>query len=218
MEKQRVLIVEDDSFTRVTLGVTVRALGCDVIGEVDSVTQALRIARDKQPSVAVLDLDLGAGPTGIDLARALRRSLPDIGIVMLSTYEEPRLIGPGQPDLPVGTIYLVKRSLADPHVLGWALRQSTDRETWASPSAPDRRTAALTALSDQQIEIMRLVAAGLSNAEIGRRRCMTEAAVGKAVARLIRQLDLRASQDQNQRVLIAQRYFELTGATSARRT
>jgi hypothetical protein len=47
---------------------------------------------------------------------------------------------------------------------------------------------------------------------------MTEAAVGKAVARLIRQLDLRASQDQNQRVLIAQRYFELTGATSARRT
>ena len=76
----------------------------------------------------------------------------------------------------------------------------------------------MTALSDQQIEIMRLVAAGLSNAEIGRRRCMTEAAVGKAVARLIRQLDLRASQDQNQRVLIAQRYFELTGATSARRT
>jgi DNA-binding NarL/FixJ family response regulator len=72
-------------------------------------------------------------------------------------------------------------------------------------------------LSDHQSDIMRLVAAGHSNVEIARRRSLTVPAVEKAVARLIRQLDLQAAPDTNQRVAIAQAYYRLTGAVSARR-
>ena len=72
-------------------------------------------------------------------------------------------------------------------------------------------------LSEGQWEILRLVAAGYTNAEIARRRSLTVPAVEKAVARLIKQLDLHASPDTNQRVSIAQAYFRLTGAVSARR-
>ena len=74
----------------------------------------------------------------------------------------------------------------------------------------------LAALSDQQVEIMRLVAAGFANREIARRREMTEPAVEKAIARLIRHFDLKTGKEQNQRVVIAQLYFQLTGAVSAR--
>jgi len=205
MEKLRVLIVDDDSFTRVTLASTLRALGCTVVGDADSAPTALRAARKTGPEVAVLDLDLGEGPTGIDLALALRREFPAIGIVMLSAYEDPRLMGHNQPALPAGAVYLVKRSIADPEVLGRALRL-------AGPAVD----SGLAALSDQQVEIMRLVALGCSNAEIARRRSLNEPSVEKAIARLIKHFDLKAGKDQNQRVMITQLYFQLAGTVSVR--
>ncbi len=218
MDRLRVLIVDDDSFTRVTLTSTLRALGCTVVGDADSAQTALRAARRTQPEVALLDLDLGEGPTGIDLAVALRRELPQIGLVVLSAYEDPRLMGHNQPPLPPGALYLVKRSIEDPEILGRALRLARDSEshTAASQLAGMVTNSALTALSDQQVEIMRLVALGCSNAEIARRRNLNEPSVEKAIARLIKHFDLKAAKEQNQRVMIAQLYFQLAGNVSAR--
>ena len=72
-------------------------------------------------------------------------------------------------------------------------------------------------LSDNQVEIMRLVAEGFSNAEIGRRRHLTDAAVEKAIARLIKQLELQPGRNDNPRVLVTQAYFALIGSTQVRR-
>jgi DNA-binding NarL/FixJ family response regulator len=63
---------------------------------------------------------------------------------------------------------------------------------------------------------MRLIAAGLTNAEIAKRRVINERSVEKAIARLARHFDLPASRETNQRVLISQMYFQLTGAVRAR--
>lgn len=215
----RVLLVDDDPFTRMMLTTTLRTLGCTVVGDAPSAASALRMARELRPSVAVLDLDLGEGPTGIDLAHGLRNVNPAIGIVMLSTYEEPRLMGYNQPPLPEGSLYLVKKTVIDPAILDRAVMMSIDpmlRDgrinldfTTDSPVPPK--------LTDLQIDIMRLVAAGHSNTEIARLRSLTVPSVEKAIARLIKQLDLQATPDQNQRVMIAQVYYRLTGAVSARR-
>ena len=124
----RVLVVDDDSFTRTTLKSTLAALDCKVVAEADAAGAALRMVAKARPDVALLDLDLGEGPTGIDLAHALRRSLPEIGIVMLSAYEEPRLMGAGQQPLPERSLYLVKRTITDAEQLGRALRLSIDPE------------------------------------------------------------------------------------------
>ena len=213
----RVLVVDDDSFTRTTLKSTLAALDCKVVAEADAAGAALRMVAKARPDVALLDLDLGEGPTGIDLAHALRRSLPEIGIVMLSAYEEPRLMGAGQQPLPERSLYLVKRTITDAEQLGRALRLSIDPDLIMTMSRVGSDVAGeLAALSDQQVEIMRLVAAGFANREIARRREMTEPAVEKAIARLIRHFDLKAGKEQNQRVVIAQLYFQLTGAVSAR--
>lgn len=65
-------------------------------------------------------------------------------------------------------------------------------------------------LGDIQIDIMRLIAAGMSNAEIASSLIMQEGSVEKSIARLIKKLGIKASQKQNQRVLIAHEYHRLT--------
>lgn len=212
MERLRVLLVDDDAFTRVTLATTLRALGFAVVADAESASSAMRAVRHS-PDVAMLDLDLGEGPTGIDLAIALRAALPEIGIVMLSAYQDPRLMGQRQPALPPGTIYLVKGLVGDPEILGRAVRMAADpaTHTAATQSMRDVPEPALAALRDQQVEIMRLVALGCANAEIARRQHLNEPSVEKAIARLIKHFDIRADPEQNQRVMIAQLYFRLAG-------
>ena len=212
-----VMLVDDDPFTRMTLVTTLKSLGCRSVVDAATAVEGLRLAAQTRPDVAVLDLDLGEGPTGIDLAHRLRAILPPIGIVMLSTYEEPRLMGFNQQPLPEDALYLVKRTVVDPEVLGRALRMSVDPGLRDGTMRVVSQGNPRVKLSDHQIDIMRLVAAGHSNAEIARRRSLTVPAVEKAVARLIRQLDLQAAPDTNQRVAIAQAYYRLTGAVSARR-
>ena len=120
-------MVDDDPFTRSNLASTLQVLGCFVVAA-DSVSSALRSMRnfapDNMPNVALLDLDLGEGPTGLDLAQTLREEFPEIAIVVLSTYVDPRLIGSNLPEIPLGGVYVVKSSVTSPQVLGEAIDQA----------------------------------------------------------------------------------------------
>lgn len=208
----RVLIAEDDGFTRMLLRGQLDSLGYNVVGDASSANEAMDIARNQRPEIALLDLDLGRGPTGIDLAYGLREMLPTIGIVLLTSYADVRLIG-AQRELPVGSVALVKRMLEEPEQLDAALTMSLD-----IPAASQRNNAvAKVRLSDGQAEILRLVANGFSNAEIARRAHLSESAVIKALARLLDQLGIDPDPGENNRVLLSQAYFHLTGATGARR-
>ena len=207
----RVLIVDDHDFARMGLVSAVRLLGCEVVGDVATAAEAIRVARQVPPDVALLDLDLGEGPTGLDVAHALRRLDPAIGLVIVSSYEDPRLLGFDQKSLPGDVVYLVKQQLGSPGELGRAIRAARRHE--AAPPEPEPELASLSA---QQIETMRLVAAGCSNAEIARRRSITEPAAAKSVARLIRHFGIQADSTQNQRILIAQVYQRLSGGRDPR--
>lgn len=209
----RVLIVDDDPFARTLLISVVQGLGFDVVDAVGTFAEGLAAARAHRPDVALLDLDLGEGPTGIDLAQAIRRQVPGVGLVFLSTYADPRLLG-SVPTLPQGSLYLTKQEISDTGVLGDALRAVEEAAAVGQSAARDQGLAALT---DSQVDVMRLIAAGYSNAEIARRLVIEEASVEKAVTRLIRQLDVRATRAENQRVMIAQAYFAVSGTRVVRR-
>ncbi len=211
------LVVDDDPFTLGMLATALTTLGMHPVRSAASAAEAMWMASHEEPEVAVLDLDLGEGPTGIDLAHGLRRLHPSIGLVIISTYAEPRLMGLNLPALPEDSIYLVKRSVTDTEVLGRALQLAVERPGAGTASALANREPLRDALSDLNIEIMRLIAAGHSNAEIARLRVMSVSGVEKAVNRIIRQLEIPGGKESSQRVLIAQAYFKLTGAVSARR-
>lgn len=211
-----VLVVDDDPFTRGMLATALTSLGWAPVRSAASAAEAMWLTSSCEPRVAVVDLDLGEGPTGIDLALGLRRRYPDIGLVIISTYAEPRLMGVNLPALPENSIYLVKKTVTDTDVLGRAVQLAVEPgigETFAAADPGPSREV----LSDLNVEIMRLIAAGHSNAEIARVRVMSVSGVEKAVARIIRQLEIPGGKDSSQRVLIAQAYFRMIGAVSARR-
>ena len=208
----RVLIVEDDGFTRMLLASQVEQFGHVVAAAEATATEGISAAREHDPEAALLDLDLGRGPTGIDVALALRDELPRVGLVLLTTYADVRLIG-DQRALPSGALTLVKRALTDSEQLAAALRVVI-----ADPLGDRTQSAnALARLSDNQVELLRLVASGFSNAEIARRRHQSESAVIKALGRLVDRLQLHPGPGDNQRVLLTQCYFTLTGTAGQRR-
>lgn len=207
----RVIVVEDDDFTRTLVSSLVTSLGYEVCAEASSVALAMSLAHEHRPELAVLDLDLGEGPTGVHLAHGLRKLNPNIAIVMLSSYGDPSWMGQRRRP-PVGSRYVVKGEVSDTSVLAKALADALE-----SPLEMQEAEKSRPPLSEGQWEILRLVAAGYTNAEIARRRSLTEEAVKKSVTRLVRQLDIEPGEEGNARVLLARAYTQMTGTVSGRR-
>lgn len=207
----QVLVVEDDGFTRTLVSSLVTSLGYAVCGTAATVTEAMSLAHSTRPQLAVIDLDLGEGPTGLDLAHGLRRLDPSIALVMLSSYGDPLWMGQRR-EPPAGMRYVVKGDVNDPSMLGDAISGSLADPLGGSPSP-----SGATPLSEGQWEILRLVASGYANAEIAKRRSLTVDAVNKAITRLVKQLDIEVGDDSNVRVLLTHAYYRMTGTVSGRR-
>lgn len=200
----RVLVVEDDGFTRLAIASALRMAGFEVLAA-ESAREAVAKGKDFAPKAALLDLHLGAGPSGLDLARQLRREDPKVGLVFLTSFSSPRLLS-SKAELPKGALYLTKSSVQSPQVLVESLKNSVE-----SPNDQASFNSKLAKLTDLQIETLRLVAAGYSNSEIAKRRFVTEQTVEKTIARASKVLGLGANQEQNQRVRIARLFLEETG-------
>lgn len=201
----RVLVVEDDAFTRMTLATVVVSLGYEVVGQSGTVVEAMDAARKSRPGVVLIDLDLGAGPTGIDAAYGLRELLGDVGIVVVSSYADARVMGKRARPLPPGAVFVSKRDLSDAAVLDEAISASLAGDSKASV------VSAGVDLTDTQLELMRLVASGLSNDEIARRLWLTEPSVRRSITRLLRKLGIEPSDATNARVQLARAYTDLAG-------
>jgi DNA-binding NarL/FixJ family response regulator len=160
------------------------------------------------PQVAVLDLHLGAGPTGIDLGMVMRERSPGIGLILLTSFTDPRLLRASLDTVPGGMIYLVKQSIDNLDLLVSAIH--------AAPMTGDPRPqrAPRSQLTATQSDTLRLVAAGLSNSEIARIRVVTVAAVEKTIARTAQALNIAYTDEVNQRVALAKEYFQLIGRTT----
>ncbi len=201
------LLVEDDDFTRVTVEAALRHEGFDVLAAVSGAEDAMAFAKEHPLEAAVLDLDLGVGPTGIDVAAGLRRINPKIGIVILTSFSDPRLLTSSVKQPPVGSTYVVKQALTDMRFLSAAVQGAVVMA--GTPGSP----ASDLDLTDSQIETLRLLAYGLSNAEIARVRVVTEKSVEQAISRAAKRLGVDPQDGVNQRVALAREFFRLTGAT-----
>ena len=115
--KSRVMMVEDDEFTRSTIKTALINKGMDIVFDTASVKEAMDYARNNRPEVAVLDYNLGKGPNGIDLANQLRSIQPDIAIVLLTAFLDPAQLDKRIAELPEGSRYLIKHSVTKIDVL-----------------------------------------------------------------------------------------------------
>lgn len=201
-------MLEDDPFTRLSLVATLSHFGFDVVIEEASAGTALSRAKLARPDAAVLDLHLGKGPTGIDVARELRKLNPMIGLVLLTSFDDPRLLNPSLPAIPSGTVYLTKQNVSNLAELKAAVVASLETRV---EGGEIEHVPAFGEMSDVQIETLRLVALGLSNSEIAKRRFIKEKSVELTISRMAKSLGVESNVSANQRVHLARVYFRAIG-------
>lgn len=115
--KLKVMLVEDDDFTRSTVKSALQGQGLNIVYDTALVKEGIEFAKKNRPDVAVLDYNLGKGPNGIDLANQLRKMQPEIGIVLLTAFLNPAELDSKISQLPAGSRYLVKHSVSDIKIL-----------------------------------------------------------------------------------------------------
>lgn len=207
-----VLIVEDDAFSRGLLNSTLEAANLEVVYATGQAADALVAARRTAIDVAVLDLDLGPGPTGFELALVLRREFPGLGIVFLTSYSDPRLVGVNQPKVPVGSRFLQKSEVQNPRVLISAILQAKSRPTEPQSYGFNRSSP----LSDNQVRLLQLVSQGLSSKEIARELGVTEKAIEASISRLQKVLNLKPNLGSSKRISLVRAFYAITGRTPPR--
>lgn len=204
------LVIEDDDLMRVSLVAALASADVDVVASAKTSAEALELAHTLFPQVALVDLHLGRGPTGVDVAHELRKNDPRIGIVFLTFFEDPRLIAETKP-LPQGSQYLLKKDVGSIDEIAEAITASLEgKNRRISTELPSN----MSQLSDVQLETLRLVAQGLSNTEIARRRQVTEKSIEASITRLLKSLNIPRDEGSNQRVQLARLYFESQGFSS----
>ena len=203
-----VLVIEDDDFTRMMLVTSLSTIGLGKIYSSATAVGALKLAHKHMPSVALIDLHLGEGPTGLDVARQLRAHNSHIELVILTSYEDPRLLGENVEFIPAGVRYLMKKDISDVSVLAHALVASPRSNLSGSGAHPG---VVGKTLSSNQLAILKLVAEGHSNLEIAKRQGVTEKAIEGTITRLSAKLSLEPQPSINQRVHIARVYFRALG-------
>jgi DNA-binding NarL/FixJ family response regulator len=205
----RVLAVDDEPLVTALLSDTLRAHGYEV-ATANSGAEANKLSKTFDPDVALLDVDLGSGPDGIDLASALKFSSPGLAIVFLTNVSEPRLAGKSAKQLPVGSAYLLKSRMGDSQVLVDAIEKAARGK---SRQLRDDLVAehGLRKLSNSQLEVLRLLAAGKSNEEIAQIRGTTVRAVRLILVRAFKVLGIEEQGGSERRVKAALQYFKVAG-------
>lgn len=203
-----VVVADDDKLTALTLGDSLSRYGLTLLAVLHSPGEALAKTLELKPDVLVVDLDFGPGPNGIDVALKARVRQPMLGVVIVTAYEDPRLLAPGLPGAPLGAVYLVKQQIENPEQVAVAARLSVGLAINPPREPGSRKRINLT---DPQVELLRLVALGLSNIAIAEQVFQTPDSIKKSISRLAKKLGVDHSSEKNVRVGLTHCYLQHSG-------
>jgi DNA-binding NarL/FixJ family response regulator len=207
-----ILVIEDDAFTRTSISGALTNAGLKVVATAGDARSAIYAFTKHDPHVIVADLDLGIGPTGIDLARSFRLRNPKLGIVMLTTYTDPRLLRNDISEMPAGCEYLVKNQITSIETVKVAVTHAfTNVNSKALVAVGAAHPDWIHDLTQVQIETLRMLAQGLSNAEIALQRFVSEKAIEQTISKIAKTFGIPTATNQNQRVHLARIFFRLAG-------
>ena len=195
---RRLLVVEDDPFTAGLLADALVVHGFEVRIAAD-VLQARQAVKVFDPDAALIDIALGIGPSGLDLAHALSKQRPDIALLILTRYPDARTAGVSAAEVPQGCGFLRKDKVRDTEyllaqvesVLSGQAEQVRDDLDSVNP---------LAGLSPRQLEVLRLIAMGYTNEFIAQHTDSGLSSVERWVMQVFRALGLDSRGNINPRV------------------
>jgi two-component system response regulator NreC len=166
-EPLTIVIADDHSVVRRGLRQVLEAdTGLEVVAEAEDVESARRYVRGHKPDVVVLDLNMPGGST-LDAIPAIRAEAPDTQIVILTMQDEPAY---ARQALAAGVMGYVLKEAADAELVE-AVRRAAAGDTYLNPRLGARLAAEPPpgppdGLSEREVEVLKMIALGHTNAEI----------------------------------------------------
>jgi DNA-binding NarL/FixJ family response regulator len=214
-ERVRVLLVDDEPLLRLGFRLVLESQpDIAVVGEAADGAAAVARTAELDPDVVLMDVRM-PGVDGIEATRSIVRLHPRSRVLILTTFDLDEYAFAG---LRVGASGFLLKNVPPEDLLS-AIRAVAAGDAVVAPSVtrrlldkvadrlpdpggradpgPDER---LSRLTDREVEVLRELAGGLSNAEIAQRLCLSEATVKTHVGRVLNKLDLR---DRVQAVVFA---------------
>lgn len=211
----RVVIAEDLALLREGLVGLLTEAKYEVVAAVGDAPALMDAVREHEPQLAVIDVRMPPSQRdeGLRAAIAIRRSHPDVAILILSQYVEERyatelLSGGSQ-----GVGYLLKDRVADVAEFLAAARRVAAGGTAIDPEVIEQllsrrqREDLLDELTEREREVLALMAEGHTNAGIAERLVVTDGAIEKHVRSIFQKLGLPATDAHNRRVLAVLTYL-----------
>ena len=207
MTALRIVIADDQPMMRAGFKAVLEATGdILVVAEAGTGEEAVRAATEHAPDVVLMDIRM-PGMDGIEATRQLRRTR----VLILTTFGLDEYIidalragasGFLLKDAPTQEVVAAVRAVAagDAVLSATVTRQLLDQVARRLPAAVSRQPDALATLTEREREVLRMLAAGLSNAEIAAALVVSEATVKSHVSHLLGKLGLR---DRVQAVIYA---------------
>jgi DNA-binding NarL/FixJ family response regulator len=199
----RVLIVDDhELFRRGMEIVLAQENDIDVVGQAADATEAVRLAIEEQPDVVLMDVRIRRS-SGIEATRAIKEAVPSARTIMLTMSDDQADLFDAIKAGAAG--YLLKE--IPPVEVGAAVRAVHDGQSLVSPfmatklltefaalstPAPQRLPLPVPRLTGREIEILQLVATGLSNRAIGGQLFISENTVKNHVRNILEKLQLHS--------------------------
>jgi DNA-binding NarL/FixJ family response regulator len=193
----RVLLVEDEDFTRTMVSEMLSASGINVL-PVASVAEALKSMDEFDPHVVLTDLDLGHGPDGADLLTKVAEDRPWTGMVIMTAHASPELAINDVSRIPEQAGYIVKSELNSIHSLVSIIQESIIMP--GNFNGSDNVGEEKVTITSSQAEILRMIADGLSNAAIADARGITLRAAEALIQRTFAALGVNGDSSINARV------------------
>jgi len=206
----RILLVDDQSIVREGLSSLLQTQSdLEIVGEAENGQIAVEKTIALQPDVVLMDIRMPV-MDGIAAIRILNQQIPEIKILVLTTFDEDRYVTQAMAHGAHG--YLLKDT---PSVeLAQAIRSVNQGYTQMGPGLfakamariqPSSLPPELAQLTTREKEVLQLIAKGYSNKEIAAELYITERTVKNHVNSILRSLDLR---DRTQAAIFANQYFK----------
>jgi len=190
-ESIRVAVVDDHPMMRDGIIHTLQTdTEIEIVGQGDSAACAIEIADTNAPEVMILDIDMPGD--GLDAAREIHRKWQDIRLIILTVSESQKNI---QAALDANARGYILKGIGGQE-LKRAVRLVHEGKRYFSPELVSivlerQERDCLGQLTDRETEIVELIAAGLTNKEIGERLCLTEKTVKYYLTTVFRKLGVR---------------------------
>lgn len=167
-----------------------------VLGEADSGEAAVRLAAELAPDVVLMDLVM-PGIGGVEATRQVKQVSPHSQVIVLTSYHDDEFIFPA---LRAGALSYVLKDIG-PEELADTIRKAARGESVLHPRVAARVVQELrgarrdipnlfTDLSDRELEVLRLIADGRSNAEIAGKLVISEKTVKGHVSNILGKLHM----------------------------